>query len=518
MKGKIINYFKQIDRRILLIFIVLFGLTLRLIFFSGYVMCDDKYYLMHAYLLSIGKFEPLDFNFGLRIGLLAPTAFFFNLFGINEFSLVLFPLLCSIGGIILIYYFGRLFFDEKVGLAGAFLLSFFPLDVIFATHLYPDIPLTFFISLCIFSFLKGESNEKKWYYLLSGIFIGIAYLIKISTFTIIFFFVFYMLYKKRIKINYLFIPLGFLLILCLESSLYYFCEGDFLYRYHSLNHWGKIQFIYPIHRGSNWIIEPFLMLTIQQEFGFFYYFILPIIAYFLIKRNNKVNILLLWTIPIFLYIEYGSTTISRYLVLERVPRHLSIITLPSLLILAYFLVRKLNKKFLYSFLIFLLLTSIGCCWVDNSRIKDYLSRQIYTFHKNNPDKDLIISSRDYIALLFYSKMQINPNLKIFYPFKLYPDGYKSGYKVRVVKLIYPNVQVLSNLYQIHNAHIAMHEKYFKKYSSLIPSSAKLIKTIRKPKRFYYSILQKGIFKKIFNKLMGKRKYPFEESVQIYYIP
>lgn len=51
----------------------------------------------------------------MRIGLIFPTALFFFLFGINEISAILFPFLCSIGNIILIYYLGELLFNKNVG-------------------------------------------------------------------------------------------------------------------------------------------------------------------------------------------------------------------------------------------------------------------------------------------------------------------------------------------------------------------------------------------------------------------
>ncbi|MEW6096775.1 MAG: glycosyltransferase family 39 protein [bacterium] len=510
MKGKIISYLKGINPKTLLVIIVLFGLALRLIFFSGYIERDDKHYLAQAYKFSIGDFSPGDSVWTVRLGVIAPTACFFSLFGINKLTAVLFPLLCSIGIIILIYYLGKLLFDGKVGLVASFLLSFFPLDVIFATHLYPDIPISFFITLSIFLFLKGERSEKKIYYLISGIFLGISYLNRLSGLLIGLFFIFYVLYKRKLKICYCLIPLGFLLILGLELVLYYFQTGNPLFRYQKTygERWciGKSEFLY---RGTNWWIEPLLMLTTNQEFGIFYYFVLPIIVYFLFKRNIEVNILLIWLIPVLLYLSYGTVSFSHYLYLRREERYTSMITTPALLILAYFLVKKANKKFYYSSLFLLLLTSIGCVLVDNSRIKDYVSRQIYAFHKEHPNTDMLISPTPYFGALFYSKFQIDIHLKLSCV-NDYPDS--DG--VRSIKKIYPEVPISLKFDQIDNAYVAVRKKYI----NTVPSNAKLIKIIQQPKRFYYPILEKWPFSHVAEKLFTFYKPIVEgEVVYIFYI-
>ncbi|MEW6609506.1 MAG: glycosyltransferase family 39 protein [bacterium] len=493
-----------------LIIIILGGLILRLIFFSGYVGGDDKHYITQAYKYSIGDFVPGDNLWALRIGLVIPTSFFFFLFGVNEFSSILFSLLCSIGNIILIYHLGKLLFDEKVGLIGAFLLSFYPLDVIYSTHLFPDIVLCFFTGLTIYLFLKGEDNEKKIWYLLSGISLGISYLIKESTVVICLFFIFYILYKRKIKINYFLVPLGFLLIVGLELTLYYFQIGDYFYRHHKIyERWPSSRDDINILRGSNWVIEPLLMLTTNQEFGLFYYFILPIIVYLLFKRDKKVNILLCWLIPCFLYLFYGSVSLFYYLPTERDERYTSIITLSALLILAYFLVRKMNKKFLVSSIILLFLTSIGAVYVDNSRIQDYVYRETYTFYKNHPNSNLIVDSFNYFSILFYTEFKTNPNLKVFYP----DDVAKKSDVAKDIKKLYPDVEEIFDLNKVHNTYVSIDMNYINQ----IPLKAKLVKTIEKPQRFYYILLEKGFLKEVWEGIRGDRKYPFRKIYKIYYL-
>lgn len=517
----------MLNQRILLIFIILFGIAIRVIFFSGYVEGDDKHYMVYAYKFSQGEFTPYNNHWGIRLGLIIPTALSFYLFGINEVSLVLFPLLCSLGSIILIYFIGKMLFDKYVGLLSAFFISFFPLEVIYSSHLFPTPPITFFTALAIFLFLKGEYKRKSIYYLLSGICIEISSSIHLSALYIALFFIIYVVFYKRklISVNYLFfLPIGVLLIFSMEAIFYYIQTHDPLFNYHitqevinGFSHEGFFDIITSTtYRGVNWLIEPIVLFTTEQEFGFFYYFILPIIAYFLFKTDKKITILLIWILPMLLYTLFGSVSLSHYEPLRRLPRYLSPVTIPSLLILSYFLIHKINKK-LYSIIsvVFLFLTSIGSIWIDNSRIIDYVPRKIYLFHKEHPGKDLLVTPFDYTALLFYSKFQINPHLKLL----LLPEDINSNSTtIQNIKcVVYPNVDIVfyHDLINLHNVYVAIN----KEDNYLIPKNSKLIKVIQKPKRFYQDFLEKPPIRKILEGVKAKEDIEevLREVVYLYYI-
>ena len=182
--------------KFLLLIIVLFGLALRLIFFAGMGASDSLAYSKAANEIDKGIDPNSTLTLTTRMGLIYAIALSYNLFGINDFSSVLFVLLTSIGNMILISYFGKLLFNKKVGLIAAFLLSFFPLDVVYSTKLVSDIPSAFFMSLGVYFFLYSEIKPKLKYnigYCFSGLFIGIGYLIRESVLLIGLFFLIYVL-------------------------------------------------------------------------------------------------------------------------------------------------------------------------------------------------------------------------------------------------------------------------------------------------------------------------------------
>ena len=113
------KYFKKLSSKsllnntyFLLFIIAVFGLALRLIFFTGMGISDSLIYSQAANDIGTLNADTLS----TRLGLVIVTSISYDIFGINDFSAVLFVLLTSISTIILIFYFGRLLFNEKIGI------------------------------------------------------------------------------------------------------------------------------------------------------------------------------------------------------------------------------------------------------------------------------------------------------------------------------------------------------------------------------------------------------------------
>ena len=347
--------------------IVLFAIALRLIFFGGIGASDDVLYTSYASQLSKGDFSFPATHHGTRLGLLYPESFMYYLFGINDFSSTILVFAASIAGIILAFYFGREFFNEKIGLISAFLLSIFPLDVVFATKLMPDLPSAFFLSLGVFFFLLAEKYEAKLKsrlnFIFSGLSIGIAYLIRESAILILLFFLAYALLYRKFKISYFFVLFGFVVAFFIESYIFLMHTGDFLYRFHSLISY------YPIvveadeffGRGSfpfSLLHFPYIMFT-SVQFGIFFPFILIAIAYSFKIKNKKAYPFLIWFFAPLLYLMLGTVSVSEYLPFAAIPRYLMLITYPSMILLAAFLADKneLVRKVLLPSVLLILLTT-----------------------------------------------------------------------------------------------------------------------------------------------------------------
>jgi len=420
-----------------LLFILIFALSIRMHFFVGLVNNDpqdDGIYMANARRLVFGgklsdykwaaklvsendTINPAH-QFLFRWMMLFPTALSFILLGFGDFSATIYPLLCSLGGILLIYYIGKNLFNEKAGLIAAFLLSIFPLNVIFATRLLPEAPLTFFMAASAFMFILGDKREsnkrflnmKNLYFTLSGILLGLGYLTKASAIMMVLFFVSYSLYYRRIRKEYLLIIIGFFMIYSIEGGYHYSNTGDFLLRPHlnskvyafkrdvefknkfkSEEFFGIVEVMYL--PGMDTYLKAFMnqkppwRSKINEGFGYFYYFVI-LSAILLIfcrlrhKCSKNVDIPIIWTLSLFLFLQFGPLSLQfnaegalvQYLMIHKSLRYLEMLTIPSILIIASFLSseNRIIKWFILPLsLIILLTTSIPI--IETIHI-DFISR------------------------------------------------------------------------------------------------------------------------------------------------
>lgn len=437
---------------IFLMIILLFALILRLIFFTGLNFSDDTIYRGCISQMLNGTFHHFWFM-DMRIMLLYPMTVFAYLLGISDFSIALWPLSCSLGSIIVIFKIGDLLFNKNVGLLAAFLLSFFPLDTLYATRIMPDVPLAFFVNLSVLLFLFGEkrikdkgfdSSKPPLFYFLSGIALGLAYLVKVSGVILFFFYFLYIsigvLRRKKGYWGYALIVVGFLLVFAVEGCYYHTLKGDFLLRYHSITRsdtlnkdcgWCKgvrpvdILCFYPpvmLHidrlrldiNGFHGIIGG--CATFPTEiFGLFYYLVIISLLYLFFKRIKKSYVLILWLVSLFAYMSvgprnFGSLFVGEYLIIGKEIRYLTMITVPSLLILACFICR-LRKVYALIIIFLLLGTSIYLIdknaydfnWetiVGNRRKMDIV--QIKEYLEKKPDRSVYCNRdiNDYLRFFF----------------------------------------------------------------------------------------------------------------------
>ena len=409
-KNKAGNY--KSKNAVLLLLVVIFGLILRIAFFSGVGTSDDLLNTRYSHDISKGIFPTTQNQGNSRIGLLMPTSIIYSLFGINDFTSVLIVLLFSLAGIILIYFFGKLLFSEKVGLLAAFLLSFFPLDVIYSTKFLSDLPSAFFGALSVFLFLKAEKitgkSKNYFIYLLSGLSLGIAFSVREMAVLLIPFFGLYALYKRKFKTSYFAMALGFLFVLSLEMIFFYIHTGNAFYRFSSLSGYyveaARFHNFYGRTNLVNFLAAwPYVMFA-NIQLGYFYAFISLALAYFLRNRKTETNWLIIWMLSILLIFIFGTSSIKTYAPFLAVARYLSYITVPALLLLSAFFIEHKDsvKGVLIPFgIIFLLLASAGAVYLDNSRHKLDGLRDAYLFLKSS-GKPVYTDSRSKLALEYIS--------------------------------------------------------------------------------------------------------------------
>ena len=401
------------NARLSLFLITLFGLILRLVLFSGMGASDDLGYSEYAYRIGQGIDPDSTLTLSTRLGTVYSTYFSYKLFGVNDFSSIFFVLEMSIANIVLAFYFGKLLFNEKIGLLTAFLLSFFPLEVVYATKLYSDLPSAFFMSIGVYFFLYSEMKSRlkcNAGYLLSGLFIGIAYTFKESALLIALFFLLYILYNKKIKIEYFLVPLGVLVVIFAESLAFLGLTGDPLFRFHvsqeylaestiAHDYFGRLDF------PQGLLHYPYVILT-DNLISVYYILIFIAILYFLINKKKETFYPVFWFIALLLYLSFGSANLTQYIPFKATARYLEIITIPGILLLSCFIAEKYSsKKRLTAILLaFLLISSVAFASLREDRNQLGDLRQAYESIKY-ADKAVYTDSRSVKALAYIDKFE-----------------------------------------------------------------------------------------------------------------
>ncbi len=345
-----------------ILIIMILGLLLRLHFFVGFNWSDSPAYVDVIRRILTGLDMSYDNIMGVRLLTYYPATFFLWLFGINEYALALYPLLCSLGSIYLTYHIGKMMFNKEVGLLAAYLLSIFPLNIYYSTWILPDVPLAFYHALAAYLFIRREYFDKRnILYLLSGIIVGLSYLVRISGPFILFFICPVMIHKiiktKKIEKGLVLFFIGILLIFIFETLFYWTVTGspDPLFRIKSESFfWDDTAREDRFNTDPMFLPREMLRLStdyrfLYQEkyhahFGFFYYLIIPAIIYVFYRKDKKASLIAFWAVSLFLYLNFGTMNPVKYVPIHRLVRHSTIFTIPSLIILAYVLTKFLLKS------------------------------------------------------------------------------------------------------------------------------------------------------------------------------
>ncbi len=248
------------------------------------------------------------------------TAMSFKVFGENDFSARLFVGLCAWGCILLTYFIGRNFRDEKTGLYAAAILTISAFPFVLGRINILDIPLTFFICLSIWlGYLALNKQNTKYYFYLFYFSCALAFLTKgvigvVFPFAILFV---WLLWVGRLhEIWKIFSPIGiliFLIIVCpwlilaqKENSdfLWFFFVREHLLRFTTKMH-GKTEPLYyylPVIIGG---MLPWLVYLIKAWPNKF------IREALFAKYENK--LLLVWILFIFLFYTLSSSKLATYI-------------------------------------------------------------------------------------------------------------------------------------------------------------------------------------------------------------
>jgi hypothetical protein len=246
--SSLIRWIEDYSIVLLLVILVLAG-AIRVYAFRGYTGLDDAEYARFAYLVAHDMPFPADYAgpavFPVRMGVIAPTAFVYQVFGVTEWTTVLYPFAVSLAGIVLVFWCASLFFGTGAGVLAAALLGVFFSDIDSATRLLPDLPAAFFATAGITFIAWGwdRGRERRRMLLLAGVVGGLALgaswmsketIAYLAPFCAVWLVLMVRESGRPAVVLWTGVAVGAASVLLGEAAVYYSAAGDPLFRLHEM--------------------------------------------------------------------------------------------------------------------------------------------------------------------------------------------------------------------------------------------------------------------------------------------
>ncbi len=207
--------------------ILLTGAALaRLAFFNGPFGSDDLVYLQRAVEISQGVWSSANYIGALRYGFNIPAGFFIWLFGVNTLAANLWPLLCSLAEITVVYLFAARVWGRQAAVYSALILLSMPLHIAVATRIHADPIVCFFLTLSFALFFIAEQRRSSLLYFVTGMAMGLVFWAKEVVVITLLAFMLYPLLVRKLDSRWLYVVWGGLTMLLAHFILMTLIAGD----------------------------------------------------------------------------------------------------------------------------------------------------------------------------------------------------------------------------------------------------------------------------------------------------
>jgi len=365
-----------------LIYLILtVGFFLRLIFFTGTTGTRDDW-LELKYSLEFFNFNTVP---EYRLAIVVPKYILFKVFGVNEFTAIVYPFCASIILIYLTYLIAKKLFDKEVGLWAGFLMAISPFDLIYAsTGWSTDIILSMWMALNVYLLVKYEKSKKIFDFFLLIFSFWMSYRAKVQGALILLPGLFYLHKDFRKMLSYL---LGCIVCILCEMALLYQFNGNWLIYMNDLH--ASIDPYTQLLDLKGIKVVWFALCGSQEKLGLYGYFfpfaLVSILLYRFYKGNKRtVCFLCLYTFIFYLWVvvkPVGFDFESRLMLVAASyawSRHLHIILMPSVILTAFVLDKFLiKKKIKYLTLLIIAGLTVDSMITAQNMYKEFTSHKIW---------------------------------------------------------------------------------------------------------------------------------------------
>ena len=256
---------------------------------TGFIASDDVTFAHGAY----GWLEQFPYVGGhgtIRYTITIPMALAFRMAGENEFAMALPGLLYLSGLMVIAWLAVRRAAGPLPAFGGLAALATSPLLVIQASIANVDVIELFFLTASVVVFWRCLNGEPRTGRLIAaGALAGAAFLTReTAIFVAPFFGLLFVAGYRFARLRYLWIAAGFVSIWAIELAYLWAMTGDPLYRFHiSLNHDATIDRSLDLAGNVivNPLIDPLLVILLNQEFMLLFWIAPPLIAWLALGRS-----------------------------------------------------------------------------------------------------------------------------------------------------------------------------------------------------------------------------------------
>lgn len=409
--------------------LLLVALVLRVLCWHGISPGDPFTYSVSAWDIVQGKWNPAYFyEQTTRWGLLFPLAASYKWFGVDNFSSMLWPLLTSVGTVAVAYLLALHLKGETAALLAGIIVTTFPLEIIYASQPMADGPLSFWLLLSLYWFVRAEHSDslclKRWFYFVGGLAFAFAYATKFVAILIAPFFLLVLLLRRRIEWNWAWFALGFILVLAFEFVLFRYLTGNGLARLDLVLHDQASHA--PVTAGG-FQVQNGVGLYLYWMFVDFHYVGLGFVAWLLMllhrikKHWRSPRIILaeswmpfLWAVTFIFVLSVYPTSLQPYIPLYKIEVYMLMFSAPLLVLTAVWL-SEYAKKWQWIVIALIVLSSLPFVYLlrESYRAHGDNARAIFAFYQSHRDRPLYAHRSDQRFLQYFDGFQHNEAYKSY---------------------------------------------------------------------------------------------------------
>ncbi|MGD6809847.1 MAG: PQQ-binding-like beta-propeller repeat protein [Candidatus Bathyarchaeia archaeon] len=245
----------------------------------------------------------------------------YQIFGFSNFSTRLISPIFGILAMVIVYYLGKMLYNQKTGFSASLILGTFATFLIFSRQAMTDVMSVLFITAGIYFVLASDNGKRaNWYATLAGVFFGLALMTKqVQAFLLpMIVIIYFLITKKSLKFLFtkrfaLFIGVGLLIFVpwVIYMMLQFgpiFSEWYFMYS-------GVVRATNPIE-GHNGGILYYLTYLVTQENPVWVAalpFAIGFSAYAAVKRSKPDTLLIVWIAIVLGLFTFAQTKIYWYI-------------------------------------------------------------------------------------------------------------------------------------------------------------------------------------------------------------